>query len=106
MAGGAGHLPIEDCPVEDGHTAGCGCSAQSQAPCRALTPTLSLSQCMANLAVSECALPVSSLSACFETARGGACDIDEFACLDYMAAPNCAGTIFSTWSQGGHSCDV
>lgn len=106
LAGGPGHLPIEDCPVEDGHTAGCGCAAQSQAPCRALTPALSVSQCMANLAVSECALPVSSLSACFETARGGACDIDEFACLDYLASPNCAGTIFSNWSQGGHSCDV
>lgn len=106
MAGGPGHLPTPDLPVEGGFTQGAGCTAQPTAPCRVVTPVLSVAQCVANLALSECALPVSSLSACLETAQGGACSITEYSCLDYLAEPGCAGTIFVDWAPGGPSCDL
>jgi hypothetical protein len=102
---GAGRLPVEDLDVEDGFTKGGGCASQSQAPCRVTMPVLSVSQCMAHLALSECSLPVATLSECFETSWAGPCGVTDLACANYLVEPSCNGTLFRDQS-GSPSCEV
>jgi len=79
---------------ENGYTTSNGCASggTDAFPCRALIPTLSSADCQANLALSNCAAPLSELTDCVLTVYDG-CWPSPHGCPRYFERPDCSGTI-------------
>ena len=105
LAGGPGHAPIADRPVEAGCATGLAC-AWDQRFCEAALPFLSVAQCVQNLGLSECESPLSNLSGCVIDMMDVQCGPFEYSCLDYFETPNCDGTIILHAADGGGGCSL
>lgn len=104
-AGGPGHAPKADRPVEGGYATGAACSFDYDF-CGAALPRISVAQCMANLSLSECESPLSNLTGCVSDMFSRACTPFDYDCLDYLEAPNCAGSILLLATSVVDDCAV
>lgn len=104
---GPGHALPEDRPVTGEYTDGVGCIFRAGF-CEATVPKLSKSECVANLSLSECESPLANLTGCVIDMFSNDCGPFEYSCLDYLATPNCEGTVVldTALPPGGPSCDV
>ncbi|HEU5077323.1 MAG TPA: hypothetical protein VFU02_24195 [Polyangiaceae bacterium] len=103
-AGGPGHPPVADLPVEGGY-ARAACSI-SRVYCEAAIPALSVAQCVANLSLSACESPLSNLTGCAIDMIGLTCGPFDYSCLDYLETPDCAGSIILRADAVGAGCNV
>ena len=105
LAGGPGHAPIADRPVEDGCATGLACTWDERF-CEAALPSLSVAQCVQNLSLSECESPVSNLSGCVIDMLDVQCGPFEYSCLYYLETAACDGTIILHTPDGGGGCSL
>jgi hypothetical protein len=79
-------------PDPDGYSTASGCELGWEFACQALIPTISSSDCEANLSLSTCAAPIVELTDCVITLYDS-CWPSPHGCARYLERPGCSGTI-------------